>query len=418
MFSADQTTAAIAADAANAAANQATPAREDSVGEPDVTLVLIVSTLCNLRCQYCYEYPDLANRHRLSQAELELVFTRVAEHYQRSRPLHIRFAWQGGEPLLQEPEYYRLALARQASIFAATQHHVSNVVQTNLTVLDEERIELLGEAFFGVGVSHDVVGELRVDAGGRSRAERVVANIDRLIQARVRMGGITVLSRQNYRHAAQIYEFWQRRSLPFRVLPMHRGPLPTLGDMALSSAEVRQVFAELVDLWLLDPGNPKPVAPITELVEALIWSRSSGDGFRRYDAQRQAALLIVNPRGFVGGVNDLLDLDNAYGNVLHSSLADIFAGDRYAQRVARAASALRSTCAQCPHFERACNGHPAAEGGKEFWQRDRSGAPLCLIQRGTLAHIEQRLAQLGLLPELHASVSNGPKPEQPARASA
>lgn len=417
MFSADQATSAPAADAA--AVNQATPAAAEArAGDPDVTVVLIVSTLCNLRCSYCYEYPDLANRHRLSLAELELVFTRVAEHYASARPLHLRFAWQGGEPLLHEPDYYRSALQRQASIFAATQHHVSNVVQTNLTVLDEQRIELLREAFYGVGVSHDVVGELRVDAGGRSRAERVVANIDRLIQARVRMGGITVLSRQNYRHAAQIYDFWQRRSLPFRVLPMHRGPLPTLGDMALSSAEVRQVFAELVDLWLLDPGNPRPIAPITELVEALVWSRTSGDGLRRYDSRRQGALLIINPRGFVGGVNDLLDLDNAYGNVLHTSLADIFAGDRYAERVAQAASALRQTCARCPHFERACNGHPVAEGGKEFWQKDRSGAPLCLIQRGTLEHVEQRLVQLGLLPELPDQPASGREPAEPARASA
>jgi uncharacterized protein len=364
--------------------------------DPDVTLVLIVSTLCNLRCRYCYEYPDLANRHRMGLAQLALVFERVAEQHADSAPLHIRFAWQGGEPLLQEPEYYRQALQCQRSIFSASRHRVTNVVQTNLTILDEARIELLRDCFDGVGVSHDVVGDLRVDAGGRSRSASVEANIDRLIQARVPLGGITVLSRQNVHAIEEIYAFWQQRRLPFRLLPMHRGPLPTLGGMALSPSDVQRAFAQCFDLWLTDPGDPRPIAPLSELVEALVRSKRSGSTRRAYDGQRQAALLIINPRGFVGGVNDLLDLSSAYGNVLECSLNSILASAGYAARVAQSAQNVENTCGHCPHYRSACNGHPAAEGGKEFWQKDSSGRPLCLIQRGTLDHIERRLREVGL----------------------
>ncbi|HEU4581543.1 MAG TPA: radical SAM protein [Polyangiaceae bacterium] len=381
-----------------------------SPGEnPDVTVVLIVSTLCNLRCRYCYEYPELANRHRISELELELLFSRLARHYAARAPIHIRFAWQGGEPLLHEPEYYRRALQRQAKIFRSSPHRLSNVLQTNLTVLDEARIELLRECFDGVGVSHDVIGDLRVDAGGRPRTQTVEANLDRLIEAQVRIGGITVLSQQNVAEIAQIYRFWQARRLPFRLLPMHRGPLPTLGTMALSPSAVQRAFAECFDLWLSDPGDPRPIAPLGELVAAVLRARSAGSRLARYDRPRQAALLIINPRGFVGGVNDLLELGSAYGNLLDSSLEEILAGQAFAQRAAQSEANVRQTCSRCPYFRVACDGQPAAEGGKEFWQRDASGAPLCSIQRGTLAHIERRLTEVGLLGPAEAAAA--PHPE-------
>lgn len=365
----------------------------------DVTIVLIVSTLCNLRCKYCYEYPDLADRHHMSLDELERVFSEVARHYAGSAPKHVRFAWQGGEPLLWAPEFYRAALQRQRAVFATSAHRVSNVLQTNLTVLDAPRVALLAECFDGVGVSHDVVGALRVDAGGRCRTSAVEANLDTLIRAGVPLGGISVLNAQNAAHVREIYDFWQARGLPFRLLPMHRGPLASLGEAGLDAEQVHRALAQCVDLWLSDPGRPKPVAPITEMIHAVIRSHrstaASGSGDRRDAAQ----IHIVNPRGFVGGVNDLLDLEHAYGNVFEQSLSLVLAGDRRARALAHANAEVGRTCTTCPYFRRACDGHPVADGGKELWRRDANGSLVCLVQQKTLAHIERRLREAGFFDE-------------------
>ena len=72
-----------------------------------------------------------------------------------------------------------------------------NSVQTNLTVLDDERIRLLRDGFHQVGVSMDLYGGLRVNTQGRDLQDRILSNMDRLRDAGVWFGRITVLHRGN-----------------------------------------------------------------------------------------------------------------------------------------------------------------------------------------------------------------------------
>jgi uncharacterized protein len=121
-----------------------------------------------------------------------------------------------------------------------------------------------------------------------------------------------------------------------------------------------------------------------------------------HDKRRAAPIHIVNPRGFVGGVNDLLDLEHAYGNLFERSLATILESEAHELAIVRANAEVARTCASCPYFRRACDGHPVADGGKEFWRKDAAGAAVCVVQRKTLAHIERRLRDAGLFDEAPA----------------
>jgi uncharacterized protein len=378
----------------------------------DATFVLLVSRLCNLRCRYCYLFPDLANPRKMNPADLGRVFTAVVSHFSAHDPLSIRFAWQGGEPLIHPPAYYREALALQKRAFADSPHRPVNVIQTNLTLLDEERIQLLVECFDGVGVSHDVVGNLRVDAAGRSRVDKVVENLDRLRATGVPMGGITVLTRQNVGHIRDIYEFWKQRRMPFRLLPVHQGPFPD-ADIALTPEQVRDAFRQCFDLWLADDEPPPDITPISEMIEGVLHRNTPGATLLPYDKNFREWIYILDDRGFVGGLNEELDLEHAYGNILESSLEEILAGPGHQRSAARAAARIEATCTSCPFFRTACSGHPIGEGVKEFTRLDENGTPICTTTRGTLAHIERRLVQLGLIDvvsgesRLHAPAPEG-----------
>jgi uncharacterized protein len=363
----------------------------------DVTFVLILSTLCNLRCRYCYQLPDLANPARMSQEQLATVFSRVAAHYQHAPPLSIRFAWQGGETLLIEPDYFRSAMAAQRRAFAASPHRVVNVLQTNLTVLDDERVAMLVECFDGVGVSHDVVGDLRVDAGGRTRHGTVVRHLDRLIAEGIPLGGITVLTRRNVDHIAEIYAFWGERSLPFRLVPVHRGPAPVPDDAALTPEEVRQAFCECVDLWMADDQPAISVAPLAELVDGIIHRHRPGGRILAYDKDRREAVFIVHTDGSTSGINGLIDPRIGYGSIFEADLATLLAGPGHQRAAARARALMQATCTSCPFHGNACSGHPVGEGDKELVETDANGAVICTITRGTLAHIERRLVDLDVI---------------------
>ena len=187
-----------------------------------VQFVVKVSKLCNLRCSYCYEYPELANPARMSLDQISKMFEHLADYYRKVAPdAELRFIWHGGEPLVQEPEYYRDIFAEQEKHFG--EMTVVNWVQTNLTLLDDKRIDLLKNGFDGMGISIDLFGDLRLNLAGKPSQPKVLENMARLQAAGVPHGCITVLTRRNLPHLEQIFRFYERLDSSFRILPLFHG---------------------------------------------------------------------------------------------------------------------------------------------------------------------------------------------------
>lgn len=141
------------------------------------------SSLCNLRCKYCF-YCDVAEQReirsfgKMTDLTRERILNRLAESLELGD--HLELAFQGGEPMLAGLAFYR-ALVQTVSQWDS-RIHVSYAIQTNATLLDEAWCEFLKENRFLVGVSYDLLPEqhdaVRVDAAGRgtSRAvERAIA---------------------------------------------------------------------------------------------------------------------------------------------------------------------------------------------------------------------------------------------------
>src|SRR6185503_8399340 len=97
-------------------------------------LIVKVSKYCNLRCSYCYEYNELANKRRMSLEQLRAFFEHVADTASDFGRDQIRFIWHGGEPLLLPPDYYHSIGQLQREILPP-ELKFTNHVQTNLTVL-------------------------------------------------------------------------------------------------------------------------------------------------------------------------------------------------------------------------------------------------------------------------------------------
>jgi sulfatase maturation enzyme AslB (radical SAM superfamily) len=73
----------------------------------------------------------------------------------------------------------------------------TNSAQTNLTTLSDATLEFMTTGFFGnIGVSFDVFGDQRTDAGGRSTEETVLRNMKRLRESGLSYGCIVVLSQK------------------------------------------------------------------------------------------------------------------------------------------------------------------------------------------------------------------------------
>ena len=187
--------------------------------------VVKVSKFCNLRCKYCYEYTELADRRRMELDQLRRMFAHIAEAY-AGTGREMDFVWHGGEPLLIEPKYYEAIFRAQKDTLASAHIRFSNSIQTNLTHLTNEVTSLLKEHFAQVGVSLDLFGNERVAPNGKELEDRVVSNIQRLRDAGITVGCITVLSRATVNYILQIYRFFESCDLSFRLLPIYRTGYP------------------------------------------------------------------------------------------------------------------------------------------------------------------------------------------------
>lgn len=355
-------------------------------------IVCYTSKLCNLRCRYCYELPMLGDRARMSLDSIERLFANVAAGLgSAADPVEINFCWHGGEPLLIPPHVYRQIFDVQRRVFAGSPHRLSNTTQSNFTIIDDERLALLAE-FDAVGASLDLFGGLRVDRRGADSQARAIENLDRVRAAGIDVGGITVLSRANVSHVREIYEFYRSRRMRFRVLPVEKGLYPEGASFELGPREVLAAFCALVDLWLADDA-PVAVQPLDRFLRLVLHAnRHPGNRVPGYDPVRPSVLL-VDTDGSVYTYGERFG--HTTGNLFETPLDRVLASDAYAHTLEGIRARVSRTCGTCTHYRRACMGDPVGESCQDFVEYDDEGGVRCVVARGVIDHLEQRLRERG-----------------------
>lgn len=163
-----------------------------------MNFVIKLSKLCNLRCTYCYEYEELANKDRMSLENLDFFFKNLAPYLQqKSVKTPVKFILHGGEPLLLPDSYLQSLRDIQKKYLEPAGIIYQNLLQTNLTKLTDEKLKILQSLNIKLGVSLDVFGDQRVDISGKLSQDKVLDNLQRLLDAKVPFGAIAVLHALN-----------------------------------------------------------------------------------------------------------------------------------------------------------------------------------------------------------------------------
>ena len=111
----------------------------------------------------------------------------IVQHIDASRTPEIRFSWHGGEPTVLGLDYFRKIAALQRK-HRPPGTSITNGIQTNGTLLDEEWCRFLAAERFSVGISLDGPKEMhdryRVDKGRETHARAGDARVQALAAAR------------------------------------------------------------------------------------------------------------------------------------------------------------------------------------------------------------------------------------------
>ena len=170
-----------------------------------------IGPICNLDCKYCFylEKEKLYPGERQWRMSDEVLAEYVRQYIEAQPGPEVFFAWQGGEPTLLGVDFFRKAVALQKKF--ASGKMISNALQTNGTLLDDEWCQFLAAEKFLIGLSIDGPRELhdqyRLDKGQKPTFDRVMRGLELLKQHRVDFNTLTVVNDANSKQPLEVYRF-------------------------------------------------------------------------------------------------------------------------------------------------------------------------------------------------------------------
>ena len=170
-----------------------------------------IGPICNLDCKYCFylEKEKLFPSNENFRMNDEVLETYIRQYIEGQQVPEVSFAWQGGEPTLMGVNFFRKVVELQRKY--AGGKVISNALQTNGTLLNDEWGEFLAANGFLVGLSIDGPAKLhdtyRVTKKGGGSYQKVIAGLRLLKKHRVEFNTLTVVNRANSRKPLEVYRF-------------------------------------------------------------------------------------------------------------------------------------------------------------------------------------------------------------------
>ena len=238
-------------------------------------LIKPASSLCNMRCTYCF-YEDVSSKRSVSNHGIMSLDTMekliVKTLYMFDEEVMITYAFQGGEPTLAGLEYFE-KFTELVNLRKKAFHHVTYCLQTNGLLIDDKWCEFFKRNKFLIGVSldgfernHDAV---RRDQKQNGTYRRILENINKLQQAGVEFNILTVLTSFLSRHAKELFEFYREHNFRYiQLIPC----LPELdgkeSSFSLKPEEFFGFYDEFFKLWYGEwkKGNGISVAYFDNLI--------------------------------------------------------------------------------------------------------------------------------------------------------
>ena len=188
-------------------------------GYPFSVMAKPVGSACNLRCKYCYylekgKFYSSGDSHLMNDESLE----NFIQQYINSQPTkNIVFNWHGGEALIRPINFYHKVLQLETKYGQGRE--ITNTIQTNATLLNDEWCEFFKNYNWLVGVSIDGPKHLhdiyRKKSDSSSSFQDVMNGIELLNKHQVDWNILATVNAANGDYPEETYAFLKNLGTPF-----------------------------------------------------------------------------------------------------------------------------------------------------------------------------------------------------------
>lgn len=222
-------------------------------------MVKPASSLCNMRCQYCF-YKEVSDKREVSSYGLmtnETVKSMLDHIYQDLEGGdQITFAFQGGEPTLSGLPYFKNFIDCVRGWNKEIQ--VKYALQTNGILIDDAWCEFLKNNNFLVGISFDILEELNDEArqniDGSGTSKRVLHTIELFQKYQIDFNVLCTLTSKIAKQPKLVWEKIVQLDIKYVQFTPCIGEVEDMnsGEYSLSPQLFAEFYIGIFSMWLDD----------------------------------------------------------------------------------------------------------------------------------------------------------------------
>ncbi len=322
-------------------------------------LIKPASSLCNLRCSYCF-YANVSSlrevrsfgkmKEEVTEKMIENIYADLEDGDQ------LTLAFQGGEPTMAGLNYFRTVIRLVAQQQKQVQVHYA--IQTNGTIINEKWCAFLKEHDFLVGLSidgHPLYHDLnRVDPKGRGTFQRALQTKQLFDHFEIDYNVLCVLTNPLAKEAKKVFRFLKEQKIDFVQF------IPCLDDLdakernsyALTPKRFAGFYHQLLQLWLqeLAEGHYISIKLFDDLLNLLIKRQVTACGILG-NCQVQ---YVIEADGSVYPCDFYVLDEYRMGYIQEQTLRQLFEQD-IAKTFLCERPEMPTKCLSCP-FQKMCRG--------------------------------------------------------------
>lgn len=251
-----------------------------------------VTNACNLTCIYCSAYKQVSKNRSMP---LETAYKYINLIFEKTCAPDIGLMFYGGEALLQSTSWFYNVIRyakKQTTKYNKKSHFL---LQSNLTFLDDERLNLIKKYHIVTGTSLD--GLPYINEKTRGKSDLVLKNITKLKEVGCFGGVICTVNEYNYNNVTEILEFFEEQGILWVAFNIVYSIGRGCNLSPLSKDKIFLVLKQIYDYTEKTKGNKVIEGNMAERLIKYVYPHSSTD-FKE--------MLMCNHPYCGGGINIIL----------------------------------------------------------------------------------------------------------------
>jgi len=312
-------------------------------------LIKPVGSVCNFSCDYCFYLDNntYLKSHTMSEETLEHLFLWMKS----SLAPHRTIVWQGGEPTLAGLSFFQKAIELEMKILKGTQ--VSNFLQTNGSLLDENWMTFLKKYQFLVGLSIDGCSQIhntyRHTSSQKDTFDIVEKGIFLLQKHNIPFNAMAVITEESSKHAQEIYHFFKSKNIfHFQFIPCLEHENGIIKSYSVTPKSLTKFWIELFDLWYQDISENLVATTYIRFFEDCLLQFFNESSTSCSFKSKCNSYLVVEHNGDIYPCDFFVDSQYFLGNIKEKTIPEIEKSENYQNFISQKE---KSSCENCDYWE-------------------------------------------------------------------